>query len=149
MARARACSSQITIATPPLLPPDPDVYLVIELTKSQYSVSSFALGGCPYFQAQGPFPAPSPSLVNDIISGHLSPAVMALFEGIEIAGKPILCFVQDSRQSIALDYTIVLGADFRINHTEPPAASIGYNGVLELNRKQPQNDEREWPNPAE
>jgi hypothetical protein len=91
--------------------------------------------------------------VDDIISGHLTPTVMALFDGIDVTGKSIVCFVQDRRQSIALDYLVVLGAekssDFRVKHTKRLAESIRDDDLLTIKARAARSSGGECRRPAE
>jgi hypothetical protein len=127
-ARAREYRASVSDATD--LPANFETYLVLELTRTQYAIRSFAIGGCPYFEASGALRTKSDCLVEDIISGQMSPHVLRFFEGIDITGKAIMCFVCDARQSITLNYTVVLvpenapGFDFRIKHTNSLSESV-------------------------
>jgi hypothetical protein len=126
-----------------------DLYLVLELTRTQYFLRSFALGGFPYFQLGGALPDP---IVDDVISGRLTSAIMALFPGIDTSQvTSIVCDVVDGRQSIALNYSVLLGAgfDFRVMHQLPLSESVAYEDLLAVKASDCRSSDGECARPAE
>jgi hypothetical protein len=106
-----------------------DTYLEVDLNKVQCRVRSYALGGMPYLEQVRPLASPSTrALVEDVISGRLTPAVSEMFDGIELPdGRELPCFVTDRRQSIAVESSVTLvqaqAAEpvFRVHHARSPS----------------------------
>ena len=90
--------------------PDFDVFIDVELNKNNFSLRSFAMGGMPYFETSSlSYDDPANAqFLEKMIAGRVSPLVYDLFEGVDIARRPIPCFVTDSRQSITAKYQLVL-----------------------------------------
>jgi hypothetical protein len=117
--------------------PRPDNFLALDLGKRQFSVRSFALSGQPYFEVNGAAAQTPEPIVEDIISGRLTGAVLALFDGIDIGSLESLpCFVTDERQSIGIRYKVTLGSsqsadlDFRPGQGTALTASVSYDDSL-------------------
>jgi hypothetical protein len=87
-----------------------DKYVDAELTKTHCCLRSFAMGGLPYFEQSCPLADPATQrLVDDVIAGRLTDALLELFDGIDVKNPSRLpCFITDRRQAIATESAVTL-----------------------------------------
>jgi hypothetical protein len=106
-----------------------DMYLEVDLNKVQCRLRSYALGGIPYLERVQPLSSPdTQALVDDVIAGRLTPAVLELFDAIDVtAVRQLTVFVTDRRLSIAVESSVTLVQAevsepiFRVHHARSPS----------------------------
>jgi hypothetical protein len=115
-----------------------DQYVTVELTKTQCRIRSFAMGGLPYFESSHSMSDPaSKTLVENIVSGRLDPAIRELFDGIDIEQLSELpCFVTDRRHAIAVEVSVTLAAEkaeptFKVSHAYSRSQNLSVTDLYE------------------
>jgi hypothetical protein len=113
---------------------DLDLYLELDLNKAQCRLRSYALGGMPYLERVKPLSSPDTrAFVGDVIAGRLTPAVLEMFDAIDVTAlRQLPCFVTDRRQSIAVESSVTLGQAevseraFRVHHVRSPSLGVAF-----------------------
>jgi hypothetical protein len=128
-----------------------DMYLELELKKDQYSIRSFALGGCPYCQISGVITSKQKvPVVDDIGSCKLTQNVLKLFDGLDMRDVAELrCFVTDCRKSLPIKFACSLVSAetpepiVKAWHTRSYSAKHPQRGLLGSGLEAPDKEEEE------